>query len=411
MASPANEQSPSHAGPAAMSESTGLRVLFFLPDLSSYLDRARMLMEVSQGLDRLFLMVGRLDGSLDTSAYHRFTVVDAGFRRGNRVYNLMKANWVARKLVRSRAINVIHDTFGTFFPLFMLRRYVPGVTCCSSFFTLNGWRLSHVWKGVSKLRLLSHRSTAMMYYGLWLEHIMCRYADRVILQAPDLVDRLREYVDLPACRVNVLANSVDTDYWRPSESSVPSNDAGDGKVRMLFVGTIDRSRGALVLIEALHALNQRGIPTTLTMIGAWERTTRAPALELVERHGIADKVHFAGRMPRAGLIAQFRSHDLFLYQTTNDASPRVVLEAMASGIPVIASQHPGIDVIDPQGVSIAFTNYGDTGHIADLVGSFVSDRSEWRERAEAGRQIAVQRFASKAVARQYLTLYRSMAAA
>ncbi len=392
-----------------MSASTNMRVLFFLPNLSSYLDRARTLMEVSQGLDRLILMVGRLDAAMDTSAYHRFTLVDAGFRRGNRLYNLAKANWLGRKLVRSQAINILHDTFGTFPPLFMIKRYLRNVTCCSSFFTLNGWRLRHVWSDVPTIRLLMHPSTAMMYYGLWLEHLTCRYADHVIVQAPGLVARLKEYVSQPRARVDVLANSVDTDFWRPPPEHAPNKDVDDTPVRILFIGTIDRSRGALVLIEVLHLLKLRGIPATLTMVGAWERLTRGPAMDLIRQYGVGDQVLFAGQLPRSELLDNFHRHDLFLYQTNNDASPRVVLEALATGLPIIASHHPGIDVIDPKGESIAFTEYGDAERIVDLVDTFSSNRREWSERARIGRQIAVERFSCKAIARQYLAFYRSIA--
>ena len=392
-----------------MSSLTDTRVLFFLPDLASYLDRAKMMMEVSQGLDRLILMVGRVDAPLDTSAYDRFTLVDAGFRRGNRLYNLLKANRLGRNLVRSQEINVLHDTFGTFTPLFMLRRYLPGVTCCSSFFTLNGWRLRHVWGDVSRIRLLTHASTAMMYYGLWMEHLTCRYADHVIVQAPGLVGRLREYVSRPRAHVGVLANSVDTDFWRPPAESAPNRDAGDTPVRILFTGTIDRSRGALVLIEVMRLLKRRGIAATLTMVGAWERSSRRPATDLVTKYGVGHQVMFAGRLPRSELLDQLHRHDLFIYQTNNDASPRVVLEALACGIPIIASHHPGIDVIDPDGESIAYTEYGDAVRIADLVGGYASNRREWSERARTGRRIAVERFSSKAIAQQYLAFYRSIA--
>ena len=182
----------------------------------------------------------------------------------------------------------------------------------------------------------------------------------------------------------MLANSVDTDFWRPPPEHAPNKDVDDTPVRILFIGTIDRSRGALVLIEVLHLLKLRGIPATLTMVGAWERLTRGPAMDLIRQYGVGDQVLFAGWLPRSELLDNFHRHDLFLYQTNNDASPRVVLEALATGLPIIASHHPGIDVIDPEGESIAFTEYGDAERIVDLVDTFSSNRREWSERARIG---------------------------
>ena len=87
-----------------------------------------------------------------------------------------------------------------------------------------------------------------------------------------------------------------------------------------------------------------------------------------------------------------------------------MLEAVSTGIPTIATRHPGIEVMDPEGHAISYAGHEDAEVVAELAADFVSNRPAWRERAEIGRQIMVVRFASQSVARQYAALYEELAA-
>ena len=79
--------------------------------------------------------------------------------------------------------------------------------------------------------------------------------------------------------------------------------------------------------------------------------------------------------------------------------------AMAAGMAIIASHHPGIDVLDPEENASSFTRFGDSDHIAKLAAGFCEHRELLREKGRRAREIAVERFNSRAVAAQYVDFY------
>ena len=382
-------------------------VLFYLPTISGYVDRVRLLMEVSRGVDRLTLIVGRLDTELDTGGYERFRLVDAGLRKGLYPLNTWRTSRLAERLVNESDVTIVHDTFGMLLPLFRKKAGYPRVRFLTSLFILKSWRRRHVWGQYGPLKALWSPVTSRLFATLWLERQICAAADYVLVQAPGLIDQLLEDGRVSPSRVLVLTNNVDSEFWCPGRNDAEGGVDRNGH-RLLFVGGIDYSKGIFVLIEAMRVLKERGHPGRLRIVGRWGAGARAKAVQLIERYGLNEVIEFTRRDTRERLREIYRDSDLFIYQTVNDGSPRVVLEALASGLPVIASHHPGIDVIDPTGDFVAFTDFGDASQIAQFVQDFTDRPDEWRRRAETGRQAVVDRFSSPAVARQYVELYKRL---
>ena len=382
-----------------------VRALFFLPSISRYPDRVSLLKEVSTGLDSLTLLVGQKDADVDTAGYARLSVVDAGFRRGWLPWNMWRASRLAEEMVREAGVDVVHDTFGALLPLFRRKRRYPGAWYVTSLYNLVAWRSRHVWGHLSTWYLLRH--TKSMFFKRWIERQICLSADEVVLQAPGLVDRLLEDVPIPRKRVRVLSNSVDTEYWNRRNPPREARTAQD-ECRLLFVGGIDYSRGIFALIEMMRLLKEQARPARLTIVGGWGRLAKEKALGRISRDGLEQAITFLPTLGRERLRELYRDSDLFLYQTNNAGTPRVVLEALACGLPVIASRHPGIDIIDPGEDFIAFTDFGDANEMARFVRDFSERPDLWQRRAKAGRQAVDDRFNIPTVARQYVEYYQQL---
>ena len=69
-----------------------------------------------------------------------------------------------------------------------------------------------------------------------------------------------------------------------------------------------------------------------------------------------------------------------------------MLEAISSGLPVIASHHPGIDVLDPKGEYISFTEFGNTSQIIDQVATMVNSKSMLEKASSNGRKNIIKGF-------------------
>ena len=385
-----------------------MHVLFFLPTLSGYRDRVRLLMEASNHLDRLTLLVGRSDTELDVSSYPRFDIIDLHVRRGWWLWNALKGSRRAEQLIAQQGVTIVHDTFGFLLPLFRRKRRYPSVSFLTSLFVLKGWRVRNVWGHLSwSQRLLSGHGRQDLF-GRWLEKRICLAADRVVVQAPGLVDLLQEDVPISRDHVCVLTNNVDVDFWCPAEGAARGNTQGNG-VRLLCIGGFDSSRGALPVLEMLRQLRRSRQEVTITVVGTWGPFDRARLVRKVQEGGLEQAIQFVPRRSPEDLRDLYRSSHVLLRETINDGSPRVVLEALACGLPVVASHHPGIDVIDPAGDFIGFTDYGDVAQMVRLV-EHLSSRPEDREaRVRRGRAAVVERFSTPAAAKQYVALYEGLA--
>ena len=205
----------------------------------------------------------------------------------------------------------------------------------------------------------------------------------------------------------MLNNNVDVDFWRPVEGA-PNRVPDPRSWRLLYVGGIDHTKGVFVMIEAMRVLAKREAQWNLTIIGSWGEYDRSEAMRMITEYDLGDSIEFLPASNRETIREHHRQADLFLYQTVNDAFPRVVLEAIASGLPVVASHHPGIDVVDPMGEFISFTEFGDVSQIVSHVEKMRSDPAEWSRKSTIGAQRVVEGFSTEVIAKAYCDYYDSI---
>lgn len=119
----------------------------------------------------------------------------------------------------------------------------------------------------------------------------------------------------------------------------PAADAATG-LRILCVGRLCEAKGQAVLIQAVHALIQQGQRCQLTLIGGGE--LRGEFEQLVVELGLSGQVHFTGPLNQDQVRRHFAEADVFVLASFAEGVPIVLMESMALGIPVIATQITGI---------------------------------------------------------------------
>ncbi|MAU59426.1 MAG: glycosyl transferase family 1 [Parvibaculum sp.] len=139
-------------------------------------------------------------------------------------------------------------------------------------------------------------------------------------------------------------------------------------VRILTVGSLEyRAKGVDVLLRACASLNSSNVPVSLEIVG--EGILRRELEELVQSLGISDAVRFAGHLPHDDVFNQMDQCDLFVLASRSEGLPRVVVEAMARGLPVVATSVGGI----PELIDVEFlAPPDDAAALADLIGKVVS---------------------------------------
>jgi glycosyltransferase involved in cell wall biosynthesis len=161
-------------------------------------------------------------------------------------------------------------------------------------------------------------------------------ADVVLPVSDDLDRALRRLA--PRARTRVVPNVVD-DVFAPAGADGDGRAEGD-RVRLLTAGLLDTPRkGVDVLLEALALLPDRG-RLRLDVVG--EGALRPGYEELAERLGLGETVAFHALEPKPALAERMREADLFVLASRYENNPCVVLEALASGLPVVATRVGGI---------------------------------------------------------------------
>lgn len=153
-----------------------------------------------------------------------------------------------------------------------------------------------------------------------------RLSDYVIVNSSFTKQSLVEN-GIDSQKVYVVPLGVDVDLFCPAPERVPN----DKELRVLFVGTVDQRKGIGYLLEAVHQLRPN-YNVTLTLCGPLH-----PGVQKCERY--RNDYRALGRIDHVQLPEIYRQADVFVLPSLVEGFGRVIVEAMACGLPVIATPH------------------------------------------------------------------------
>jgi glycosyltransferase involved in cell wall biosynthesis len=179
-----------------------------------------------------------------------------------------------------------------------------------------------------------------------------------------------------ADKVKVIANGVDARMFGAAGFREV-----DAPLRMLYFGTLSRWQGVKLGIRALAQIRQF-VPAEFTVIGPGSGSERSALLTLASRLGVASSVHVLPAMTQAELMEHLGAWDIVLAPLTlNDRNlvqgccPLKILEGMAAGVVVIASDLPVVRELGSDGVHFLLVKPGSVDQIAEAVLRIAADRS------------------------------------
>lgn len=207
---------------------------------------------------------------------------------------------------------------------------------------------------------------------------------------------------------------VDTNRFAPASKPVDwlaASGLNPQAPTILFVGGMDRAhffKGVPVLLDALTIVKNGGLLVQALLVG--DGDLRAEFEARAQGLGIMDRVRFLGQVDDANLPAVYNAADLLVLPSTTrgEAFGMVILEAMASGLPVIATDLPGVRTLALEAGTVVEPR--SAADLADaLYGYFArgNDQAGWGARA---RKTAEQKFDINLVTKQMLEIYKKAAA-
>jgi glycosyltransferase involved in cell wall biosynthesis len=179
---------------------------------------------------------------------------------------------------------------------------------------------------------------------------------------------------------------------------------------VLFVGRLVERKGIANLLRA--AAGSR-LPYRVALVGFGPEEARLRSLAAAL--GLADRVEFAGRVSDAELSRRYAEADVFVLPATIDARGDteglgvVLLEALAHGLPVVATRRGGIPDIVIDGETGLLVEDGDAAALARAIERLLADPALARRLAERGADHVRSEFGVESVARRLAAIYRAAA--
>ena len=182
----------------------------------------------------------------------------------------------------------------------------------------------------------------------------------------------------------VIPNGVNLEHFSPQVAPLPQ--FMDGKQNILFVGRFEKRKGAKYLLRAIPNIREQFPETRFILVG--EGRLRRGFQQFVERQGWPDVV-FAGYVSDEDLPRYFGSADVFCSPATGAESMGIILlEAMASGTPVVASNISGYATVISHGIDGILTTPRNSEELAWAVRYLLEHESLRQQFIQAGLQKA-----------------------
>lgn len=230
----------------------------------------------------------------------------------------------------------------------------------------------------------------------WLRRRILRSARAIVANSQGLADLSARTDPFP---VAVVPNGVDTAMFHPGTAA-----PGAGSpLRILFAGRLHEQKNLELLLDELARLRREGVTAfRLDVVG--EGPLGAAMRQRAARLELAGHVVWHGWVGKPELIALYQRADCFVNPSLYEGLPNTVLEAMACGLPVVASRVPGNDVLVADHETGLLFDLEQPRQLGTALRRLLDDREAARRMGAEGRARVAERFSWQAVAAEYLRL-------
>ncbi len=227
-----------------------------------------------------------------------------------------------------------------------------------------------------------------IYYRV--DRLCLRHYERVYCVSDDLFAAARR-CGVAAHKCVLLENGIDTaEYSRRQSTTAAKRALGYPESEWLLgaVGRLSPEKGFDHLIRAVKSLRDRGLAVALVIVGDGDDRVRLEALRT--ELGLQDAVRFAGW--RSDAKPYFEAMDLFVLSSLREGLPNVLLEAMALGVPCLATRIAGVPKLIEHDVNGRLVEPGDKRALADEIFRMIGQSDLCSRYADAARRTIDERY-------------------
>ncbi|MBW4641903.1 MAG: glycosyltransferase family 4 protein [Goleter apudmare HA4340-LM2] len=229
-----------------------------------------------------------------------------------------------------------------------------------------------------------------LLHKLYTQEQICLTASDLIVTPSSVTSEYLQTRGVPANKIRVIPNGVDLNIFTNNKQQITNNNPLG--LQMVYFGTLSPWQGVNLAVEALALVN-RDLPANLTVIGQAKEYQIKALKHLAKKLEVADKLIILEPMPQTQLVQHIHNSNVILAPlTANDRNlvqgccPLKVLEGMATGIPVIASDLPVVRELGEDGIHFLLVKPGSAKAIKDAVLQLQNDRELAKQLANNARQ-------------------------
>jgi len=230
-------------------------------------------------------------------------------------------------------------------------------------------------------------------YDHTLGGVNIRLLDALIALTPETRDTLLA-LGAQRERTWIIPNSIDIERFKrlPSPEAFLNTYAIPSERQVILcVGRVDWNKGLDLALASFHLVIKE-VPDAVLVVVGRDYGYSSFLRELCHKFGLDDKVFFVGEVNERDIYSAYAAADVFLLTSVYEGLPTVVLEAMACGVPVIASRGGGTAYVLNHGEVGFLTDFGDLGNTARFMTVLLTDQGLRKALGEKGRALVEERY-------------------
>jgi len=204
---------------------------------------------------------------------------------------------------------------------------------------------------------------------------------------------------LPTVAIDVIPNGVELDRFSPAETTKSSV-----VLRLLTVGRLSVTKRVEMLIDVAQILHRDGCNVHLTIVGGGQMEQQLRYM--VAEKNLSNIIEITGRLDAEKMPQVYRQNDIFVSASMQEGMSNAMLEAMASGLPIVTTRCEGVEeLIKENGIVV---ENAQPYQIAEAIKKLAETAETSKEISVAARKQA-EKFSWQQVAEQYLSCYNKIA--
>lgn len=241
-----------------------------------------------------------------------------------------------------------------------------------------------------------------------LERIPMLEADLLSSPSEDLARYVSDDTGIALSSIEIVRNPVDCKKFTPEgEQAIQAN----GQVTVFFAGRLEERKGIQYLIDAVPMIMKRASNVRFVVVGAdtqngpGSSSVLAHLKQKLAQHGLESAVQFINHVPLDQMPAHYRSADICVVPSLYENAPYTVLEAQASGKPVVGTAAGGSKEYILDGKTGFVVQPRDAQALADAISKLVADESLRKEMGRAAREVSLEKFDRTVIVKEAVASY------